>query len=275
MDTPIPRWLRAFFVIVAVQAFLVTPALFQPTLINIVEPWPASPLNARFIGALYTALGIAVLLCLRARAFRQVRLVTIGIVVATGTLLLITFYRLWMFGMDELALKGQFPTMWTLFYIIDPLVALYALWRFRGQDRPPAMPNPLAWLWSAEAAIFGALGLLLLVLPDLAVSFWPWAMTAPLSQLYSGHFITLAVVSAFAVGEPRWDAVRIMVVTIMTLAMLVLAVSVVHFDRFKSNPSTVIWFVFFGAEAVGLGALLWRRRAHRSPGAAVPRTGVS
>lgn len=275
MDTPIPRWLRAFFVIVVLQAFLVTPALFQPTLINIVEPWPASPLNARFIGALYTALGIAVLLCLRARAFRQVRLIVIGIAVATGSLLFITLYRLWLFGMGELALPNTFPVGWTLFYIIDPLVALYALWRFRGQDTPPAMPNPLGRLWAAEAVIFGALGLVLLLLPTLAVTLWPWAMTPPLSQLYSGHFITIAVVSAFAVREPRWDAVRIMVVTIMVLALLVLAVSIVHVDRFTSTASTVIWFAFFGVQAIGLGALLWRRRARRSPGAAVPRAGVS
>ena len=130
-------------------------------------------------------------------------------------------------------------------------------------------------VWVAEAVIFGALGLVLLLLPTLAVALWPWAMTPPLSQLYSGHFITLAVVSAFAVREPRWDAVRIMVVTIMVLAVLVLAVSIVHLDRFKPNPSTLIWFIFFGAQAIGLGALLWRRRARRSPGAAVPSAGVS
>ncbi|MFN8471686.1 MAG: hypothetical protein U0822_05790 [Anaerolineae bacterium] len=275
MDTSIPRWLRVFFVIVTAQAFLVTLALFQPTLINIVEPWPASPLNARFIGALYTALGIGVLLCIRARFFREVRLITIGIVVATATLLFITLYRLWAFGMGELALPDKFPVGWTLFYIIDPIVALYALWRFRSQDTAPAAANPLAWLWGAEAIIFGVVGLFLLFLPALAISLWPWAMTPPLAQLYSGHFITIAVVSAFAIREPRWDAVRIMVATIMVLALLVLAVSVVHFDRFKSNAWTVAWFIFFGAEAIGLGALLWRRRVRGSPGAAIPSTGVS
>ena len=275
MDVPIPRWLRAFFVIVAVQAFLVTLALFQPTLINIVEPWPASPLNARFIGALYTGLGIGVLFCLRTHWFREVRLITIGIGVATASLLFITLYRLSVFGMGELALPDKFPVGWTLFYIIDPLVVIYTLWRFRGQDTAPDAPNPLGWLWGTEAIIFGVLGLLLLLLPNLAISLWPWAMTSPLSQLYSGHFLTLAIVSAFAVREPRWEAVRIMVVTIMALALLILVASVIHFDRFKSNPSTWIWFAFFGLEAVGLGLLLWRRRVRRSPGAAVSSACVS
>ena len=49
MDQPIPRWLRIFFLIVAAQAFLLFIALIQPSLINLVEPWPATPLNARFI----------------------------------------------------------------------------------------------------------------------------------------------------------------------------------------------------------------------------------
>ncbi len=274
MDAPIPRWLRAFFLVVAAQAFLVTLALFQPTLINIVEPWPASPLNARFIGALYTGLGIGVLLCLRTRWFREVRLIVVGIAVATATLLVITLYRLGVYGMGELAFPDQFPVGWTLFYIIDPLVVVYTLWRFRGQDTAPNTPNPLAWLWATEAVFLGALGLLLLLLPNLAISLWPWAMTSPLSQLYSGHFLTLAVVSALAVREPRWEAVRIMVITLMAIAFLILAVSVIHFDRFKSDLSTVIWFAFFGAQAIGLAVLLWRRRVRQSPGAAVSRAGV-
>ena len=274
MDAPIPRWLRAFFLIVTAQAFLVTLALFQPTLINIVEPWPASPLNARFIGALYTALGIGVLLCLRARWFREVRLVTIGIGVATATLLFITLYRLAMFGMGELAFPDKFPVGWTLFYIIDPLIVVYTLRRFRGKDTAPDTANPLALLWAAQAVIFGVVGLFLLFLPDLSMTLWPWAMTSPLSQLYSGHFLTLAILSALAVREPRWEAVRIMVVTLMVLAALVLLVSVIHFDRFKANASTWIWFVFFGAQAVGLAVLLWRRRVRPSPGAAVSTAGA-
>ncbi len=270
MDRPIPRWLRAFFLVVTVQAFLVTPALFQPSLINIVEPWPASPLNARFIGALYTALGIGVLLCLGARAFREVRLILIGIGVATGVLLVISLARLQAFGLGELALH-QFPTMWILFYIIDPLVVVYTLWRFRDSDPAGGGRSDLWPLWTAEAALLGLVALVLLVAPPLAMRLWPWALTEPLSQLYSGHFLTLAFVCALAAREARWEGVRIVAVTLVVLSLLVLVVSVIHLDRFKPNASTIVWFALFGAEAVGLGLLLWRRGLRRAPSAPEPR----
>ena len=57
-----PIWLRLFFLFVVLQALLVGSALIQPTLISLVMPWPASPLNARFIGALYIMGAISALL---------------------------------------------------------------------------------------------------------------------------------------------------------------------------------------------------------------------
>ncbi len=63
MAQPLPWWLRAIFVLVAAQALLLVAAFIQPPLISLLVPWPASPLNARFIAAIYTALGLDVLLC--------------------------------------------------------------------------------------------------------------------------------------------------------------------------------------------------------------------
>ena len=81
-------------------------------------------------------------------------------------------------------------------------------------------------------------------------------MTVQLSQLYSGFFLSLSVVSVMAAREPRWEGVRVLAFIFATMAVLVLIVSVVHIDRFKSDASTVVWFVFFAAEAVVFGGLL-------------------
>jgi hypothetical protein len=143
-----------------------------------------------------------------------------------------------------------------LFYLIDPLLVAFSFWRLGGRDKAPSEPNPLALLWVIQAVILGVFGLLLLFFPGVAMNIWPWSMTVQLSQLYSGFFISLCVVSLMAVREPRWEGVRLLVFIFATLAVLVLIVSVVHFSRFKSDASTVVWFVFFAAEAIVFGGLL-------------------
>lgn len=252
MAQPLPWWLRAIFVLVAAQALLLVAAFFQPPLISLLVPWPASPLNARFIAAIYTALGLGVLLCSMARSFREVRIVLFGIGFATGLLFLLTLYRL-------IAYPGEltkFPLFWMLFYLIDPLLVAFSFWRLGGSDKAPRGPNPLMLLWIIQSTILGVFGLLLLFFTGLAINIWPWGMTVQLSQLYSGFFLSLLVVSAMATREPRWEGVRVIAFIFATLAVLVLIVSVVHIDRFKSNASTVVWFVFFVAEVVVFGGLL-------------------
>src|SRR5438552_2362309 len=46
-------WLRLYFLFVLAQALLVGCSVVQPAWITVVLPWPASPLNARFIATFY------------------------------------------------------------------------------------------------------------------------------------------------------------------------------------------------------------------------------
>src|SRR6202162_3063030 len=187
MDRPLPWWLRAIFVLVAAQALLLVAAFFQPPLISLLVPWPASPLNARFIAAIYTALGLGVLLCSVARSFREVRIVLFGIGFATGLLFLLTLYRMIVFP-GELT---KFPLFWMLFYLIDPLLVAFSFWRLGGRAKAPSVTTPLALIWIVQAVILGFFGLLLLFFTGAAINIWPWAMTIQLSQLYSGFAISL------------------------------------------------------------------------------------
>ena len=103
--------------------------------------------------------------------------------------------------------------------------------------------------------LFGAAGLLLLLLPAVARSLWPWTITEPQSQLYSAFFLTLAVASLLAMRERSWAAVRWLVLMVALLALMVLGVSLVHLARFTSGGTTVVWMVVLLAEALGWGGL--------------------
>jgi peptidoglycan/LPS O-acetylase OafA/YrhL len=162
----------------------------------------------------------------------------------------------------------HFPYIWMLFYIVNPLLVAFSFWRLghrNGKDTAARGTNPLIPLWIVQAGIFGIVGLLLLLFPGIGVAFWPWHMTEPLSQLYSAFFLTLAIGNAMAVRESHREGIRWLAFILALLGLLVLIVSLMDFQRFKPGISTVIWFAFFGIEAlVFSGLFLFGRRVRPS-----------
>ncbi len=257
MDRSLPWWLRATFFFIAIQAFDFALILFRPDLITSLEPWKATPLNAHFIASLYLSTGIAVFLCGLGRNYLQVRIILIGIGVATFVLLLLTLYRLFSYP-GELP---RIPVIWLVIYIIDPLLVAFGLWYMRTTKSPELREkNTLSSLWVAQTVIFAAVGLLMMLLPGVVVRLWPWGLTEALAQLYGAFFLAIAVVTGLSIGEWRWEGVRASAVMLMSLGILVVIISLLHLDRFKFPLATLVWFVFFTAEALIFGGLLLIRQ---------------
>jgi hypothetical protein len=257
VDRSLPWWLRATFLFIAIQAFDFALILFRPDLITSLEPWKATPLNAHFIASLYLSTGIAVLLCGLGRNYLQVRIILIGIGVATFVLLLLTLFRLYFYAGE---LPG-IPVIWLIIYGIDPLLVGFGLWYMRTTKPPePREKNALFSLWVVQTLIFAGVGLLMLLLPGVAVRLWPWGLTEALAQLYGAFFLAIAVVTGLSAGEWRWEGVRASAVMLMCLGILVVSISLLHLDRFKSPLSTLVWFVFFTTEAFIFGGLLLVRQ---------------
>jgi hypothetical protein len=254
VERAVPWWVRAVLWLAAAQALLLLLALVQPSAVSLLVPWPATPLNARFIASLYVSLGAGVLLCSLAPRFREMRIVLVGIGFATALLLVLTLLRMAQHP-HELT---RFPLFWLLFYIVDPLLVGLTFWRLGWGEPGPATVRPARAVWYAQAVLFGGAGLILLLAPGVAMRLWPWSMTEPQSQLYSAFFLTLAVTSLLAVREPGWDGVRWLVLMIALLAVLVLTVSLVHLGRFTRPPATTVWLALFTAEALVFGALFVR-----------------
>jgi len=246
-----PRWVRAVLWLAAAQALLLLLALVQPAAVSLLVPWPASPLNARFIASLYVALGFVVALCSFGRTLLEMRIVLVGIAFATTLLWLLTVLRM-VVHPGELS---QFPLFWLLFYTVDPILVGLVFYRYGWGGFAPG-PRPMAPLWLAQAACFTAAGLVSLFAPDLARSLWPWKATEPQVQLYSAFFLTIALTSLLAAWEARWAGVRWVALMMAVLAVLVIGVSLLHLPRFKGGATTAVWFTFFSLEAVLFGGLL-------------------
>ena len=246
-------WLRLFFLFVLFQALLVGSALIEPEWITLVLPWPASPLNARFTGALYLMGAISAALCMFARRFAAVRISLIEIGVVTGGLLLITVPH---FGEFTAA---NFPSRWTIFYTVDPLATALLAWVFLGRDPVPPGRNPYRPLFLTYAAVLGVAGLALLLFPSVAAGLWPWSLPPILGQVYSVFFLTFALGGLLCAREPRWLGVWVYCAANAGLLFLVLMVSLYHRGRFGPGPATWIWFGLCITGLAGFALRLLRR----------------
>jgi hypothetical protein len=254
VERAVPLWVRAVLWLAAAQALLLLLALVRPSAVSLLVPWPASPLNARFIASLYVSLGAGVVLCSLAPRFREMRIVLAGIGIATTLLLVLTVVRMALHPHE----LERFPFFWLLFYVVDPLLAAVVFWRLGWGGAGPTTARPPAALWITQAALFGITGLVLLAAPAAAMALWPWAITEPQSQLYSAFFLTLAAASLLALRERSWDGVRWLALMIGMLAVLVIAISLVHLPRFTRPPATAVWLALFAVEALVFGGLFVR-----------------
>ena len=253
---------RGYLVFAAVQAFGIgLTGLIAPLEMQI--PLRLTPLNYRFVAALYVSGGVGIALALIAPRLIQRRLVTFAFGLATLLVLVLTIIHWQEFMGDDLPHRQ----IWIFVYVADPLLALIlvplaGLWPPR-----PASRHVLSALLWVDGVVFGALGLVLLLAPEAAVAYWPWPLPSLVGQLYACFILTFAVGALLAARETEPRVIRDYLIALLSLCVLALLVSVVHFDRFTQGPSTLAWFALFGLAAFGCvaGLVVALRQPERAP----------
>jgi len=249
-------WLRAYLAFAAFQGFGIgLTGLLSPMDIEI--PLRITPLNARFVGALYVAGGVGVLWGAFSERRTEARLFVVAFAFATALILAVTLVH-WS---DFLAVGLPHQPVWMFDYIIDPLLGLAVIHFARLWPPWPTRKHVLTSLLVVQAIIFGLVGLALLVVPDIMAALWPWALPPVLGQVYGCFFLTFALGAWVAAGEVEPRAIRGFLISTLTLMALVLLASCLHVDRFKAEPVTLVWFAAFGLGLVvfaGVLAVSWR-----------------
>jgi hypothetical protein len=255
---PIPLWLRVLFLINVVLLAPQAVGLFSPA--NIPFPVAVTPLNARFIGALYLAAAVGMILSAVGDDLADIRIFLFGFAVIALLVLVVTI-AYW----SDFAAK-RVPVIWLATYVVDPVAAAAALLTLRPLRPARSGAHRLTTLFILEGGLFGVVGIVLLVIPGFATLVWPWKINLLLSQVYGAFLLAFAVGALLAAREARPAAVLPTVASSAALAGLTLIASLLHLDRFAPGPASGIWFgvwvlvmVAFTAALVGL----LRRTARR------------
>lgn len=183
------RWILAVECSVVFAAGVLL--FFLPSLAAEVWAWRVPPFNSRFVGAVYLAAYLPLILFWFVPRWIPGRL-TLWMILTFTTMIVIPMFVHWdAFAWDRLA---TFLVYWPLYILLPPAAAFF-LARSQGLGAANEYQGSmrlriLLWIF---ALVSGAYGIGLLLAPEALTRFWPWEVDAFHGRMYAAAFGTPAV----------------------------------------------------------------------------------
>ena len=172
------------------------------------------PLTAAYLGAGYLAAFVLEYLASRETIWSNARIAVPGMWSFTFVTLIVTLYHIDRFHFDSPTLITVAGTwVWLLVYILVP-IALGIIWirqaRQRGVDSIREKPLPG---WLRYSALFQGLililsGTVMFLLPEKAIPYWPWTLSALTCRAIGAWGIGNGVFTIQAYIENDWERLR-------------------------------------------------------------------
>lgn len=224
------------------------------------------PLSAAALGAFYWAAFALLVAASRSPTWSGARPVAYPVLAIAAVLLAITLVHLDRFDMDSL-----FGVFWLCAYIVAPTLLIYgiAVTRRSGsrtEEAGTTLEAPLrAALWVEGAAMLLVAGVMLLA-PDAAADFWPWALTPLTSRALGAFTLGVALVALFVARENRLVVFAETAIAYLALAVLQALAVGIHSDDLGGDAlATGLYLTFLSViAATGLYGWIAARAASRS-----------
>jgi hypothetical protein len=188
----VPSFLRWVLAVECSVVFVAGVLLFfLPGLATELWPWTIPPFNSRFVGAVYLAAYLPLILFWFVPRWIPGRLTLWMIQTFTAMILTAMIIHWDAFEWDR---PSTFLVFWPL-YIFLPINSAIFLWSSNGAGVSNGYDGPLFlriifWVF---ALLGGVYGLGLLIAPEEFTSFWPWRVDAFHGRMYAAAFGTPAV----------------------------------------------------------------------------------
>jgi hypothetical protein len=197
------------------------------------------PTTAAFLGAAYAGGCALELLAVRRGTWAAVRIPFLAILVFTTTTLVVTLLHLDRFHFGSPVPLARFAAwFWLAIYVVVPvaMVVVLVLEERRRQVAPDRVPLPVGLRVAllAQGAVMLAVGVPLLIRPELSAALWPWTLTPLTARMIAAWLLGFGVAVLLAGREGDLARLDIAAPAYGLLAVLELVV-------LARYPETVRW----------------------------------
>jgi hypothetical protein len=145
--------------------------------------------------------------------------------------------------------------------------------RARSHSNNPRVSRSLLAVTAVEALVLLVAGGGLFLFPSVLRAIWPWSLPPFNAAYLGGVYLAALTAAALLVRSGRWSPARVVVPMILVFTVVVLAVSLLHLDRFeRGSPSTWLWFVLYLGIPANAAYHVWRYRGLPPAGERRPGT---
>ncbi len=217
-NAQVPSFLR---IVTIIECFVVVAAagvlFFFPALAQTAWVWAIPPFNSRYVGAIYAAALLPLVVFAIVGRWSPGRVVLWMIFAFTTSIAAVMFMYIPQFEWTRLGT----PIFWLLYIFlpVNSVVFLYKLrdWEVAGSEETSL---PVRNLLLVSVLLLGLYGIGLLVVPETVTAFWPWHIDAFHGRIYAATFLTPAL-GAWIINRRSTSAERLVLgLTLATLGVL-------------------------------------------------------
>ena len=265
-NVAVPSFLRLTTIVECIVVAAAGIVLFLfPALANAIWVWAIPPFNSRYVGAIYFAALLPLVVFAVLAKWSPGRVVLWMIFAFTTCIGLVMFFHIPNFAWD----RPQTYLFWFL-YIYLPFNSAFFLYKLRDLKVAGSENNSVLaqTLLLGIVIVFGLYGLGLLFIPETFTSFWPWQIDAFHGHIYATTFLTPAV-GAWLIHKQSSASERLVLgLTLLSLGALALigvvwTSATVPVDK-QIDYSTLGTWAFLGMNIisglVGLGLIASSRK---------------
>ena len=145
--------------------------------------WITPPFNARYVGVIYLAALVPLVILAVTARWSPGRLVLWEIFIFTAAIMVVMLAYADRFEWARVATWVFWPL-----YLFLPVNSAVFLWRLRDWRVPEPLIHARAAM-TVLALVFGGYGVAMLVIPEDATGFWPWPVDAFHARIYAATYL--------------------------------------------------------------------------------------